>query len=296
MCCSERHYPKSAGIFRTDHEGIHKHYADVITMPSAEFNSLGERDEEIWETNDEHPSPPRCRGEEGDHWHAILPVRLTVCIDNNGPVAFTLRAQDWFRWTRDRSMGLPVAAKIHYQSDWWASGKFGIGYDFVATFGCSTKAERDRVREKVLVAISEGMDISAPALNHLLASELKSTTRVKYRNSTAVTRGETPDLNAWLRGNPFVKPPISGNELLYGMDMGSYIMADGGGGSWDENTNWAGITDLGDAAIYQPEVGVQRQLVKTLTGTTAEHRPTVAAPARRKPRRPRENVYAPKLI
>lgn len=205
MCCSEGHYPKNAGIFRTDIVDGHEHYGGIVSVHGS-----------IWE-GDEHA--PGCHGAEGDHWHANMPVRLTACIDNNGPVRFSLRAHDWFRHERETSMGLD-RDRPSYGGAWQYS--LGQGYDFLGTFYCVNQAQRDEVREAVLMALCEGCEISETALRQVVGPF--EGVRVRIHRGTTVSRGEVPDLETWRRGNPFVKPPLNDNELLYASDMDDYTM------------------------------------------------------------------------
>jgi len=211
MCCNPGHYPQNAGIFRTDITGTHQHYGGIVSLPDTE--NPGHR----------HAVDEYCgaRGQEDDHWHANMPLKLTACIDNNGPQRFTLRAHDWFKWEREMSMGIERGEHPFYGGA-WAHGQLGRGYDFMGTFYCADKAQRDDVREQVIMAVAEGCEISDLALRKVIARFEDVMIRVHFNGT--VSRLHVPDYEEWKRGNPFVKPPLNDNELLYASDMDDYTM------------------------------------------------------------------------
>lgn len=211
MCCSPGHYPENAGIFRTDITGHHHHYGGIVTLPDGN----GHR----------HAVDDYCNlesGQEDDHWHANMPLKLTACIDNNGPQRFTLRAHDWFKYERETSMGIDRGAHPFYAGG-WRGGDLGRGYDFMGTFYCTDRAQRDDVREQVIMAIAEGCEISDIALRKAVARFEGVQLKVHLRG--VVARLHVPTLEEWQRGNPFVKPPLNDNDLLYGSDMDGFTMS-----------------------------------------------------------------------
>lgn len=130
MCCSEQHYPKDAGIWRTDACGTHVHYTDKIVEPEG-----------------------GCPGNWSEHhWHAVTPLRITACVTYDRST-IGLKVQDWFRLDREDSMGGPTRR-----------GQF----DCIASIKMDTEDEKARAQELILLAIAEGYDWTKEALQNLL--------------------------------------------------------------------------------------------------------------------------------